>query len=63
MIDQRPVTEDMLVGPINVVFRGNILDFDRAKRIADDKALETLADPILLAWFDRKEWKHSPAIC
>jgi hypothetical protein len=63
MIDQRPVTRDMLVGQIDVAIHGTILDFDRAKHIADVEVSKSLTDPVLLAWFDRKEWKHSPAIC
>jgi hypothetical protein len=62
MIDSRPVKRDMLTEPIDITTNGSTLTFDRAKRMADGRAREILASPMLLAWFDKKEWKHSPAI-
>ncbi len=63
MIDPRPVTKEMLPGVIEVRPDRRGLDFARAKDMADQVARKTLVDPILIAWFDRKAWKHSPAIC
>lgn len=62
MIDSRPVKRDMLTEPIDISIDGSTLTFDHAKRMADGKARELTASPMLIAWFDKKEWKHSPAI-
>ena len=63
MIDPRRVERDMLVGLVELYVVKDALDFANARRMAEDVALETLVDPLLLAWFDRKAWKHSPAVC
>lgn len=63
MIDPRPVKRDMLCNLVDVRVSGADLDFAAARQIADRTAREALADPLLLSWFDRKAWKHSPAIC
>lgn len=63
MIDTRPVKKEMLTGLVELKVFDAALGFREARRLADDRAGKMLADPILLAWFDKKEWKHSPAIC
>jgi hypothetical protein len=63
MMDPRPVKRDMLVGLVDLRASEMELDFVSARRIAERIAQEALANPLLLAWFDRKAWKHSPAIC
>jgi hypothetical protein len=63
MMDPRQVERAMLVGLADLGVVKDAHDFPSARRIADHVALETLVDPLLLAWFDRKAWKHSPAIC
>lgn len=63
MIDTRPVQKDMLKGFEGIEITDVELDFQTARGLADDRARRILADPLLLAWFDKKEWKHSPAIC
>lgn len=63
MIDTRPVRKEMLQGVIEVKVTDDALGFPGARRVADDRASEALVSPLLLAWFDRKEWVHSPAIC
>jgi hypothetical protein len=62
-MDSRPVKRNMLVGLVDHGVSGVELDFASARTIAESIAREALANPLLLAWFDRKAWKHSPAIC
>jgi hypothetical protein len=63
MTDTRQVRKDMLVGLVDLHAAHDQLSFGKARAIADRMANETLLDPMLLAWFDRKNWRHSPAIC
>jgi hypothetical protein len=63
MRDPRPVTRDMLKGAVYIHRKGESTDFAYAKEMSDQIARKDLADPILLAWFDRNSWTHSPAIC
>jgi hypothetical protein len=62
-MDPRPVKKEMLVGRIDIRVVQAELDFAAARKIADRSAGEPLADPFLLAWFDRKAWRHSPPVC
>jgi hypothetical protein len=63
MMDPKPVKKDMLVGLVEIQLPTSALDFTSARQRADSSAREALATPFLLAWFDRKTWTHSPAIC
>jgi hypothetical protein len=63
MMDPRPLKKNMLVGLVEIRVQEAEPDFTDAKKMADKSAREALADPFLLAWFDRKTWTHSPAIC
>jgi hypothetical protein len=63
MMDSRIVKKDMLVGLVDLRIPEMELDFTRARQIAERSAREALVNPFLLAWFDGKSWKHSPAIC
>jgi hypothetical protein len=63
MMDPRQVKRDMLVGLVGLRVPEMELDFTSARQIAERSAREALVNPFLLAWFDRKSWKHSPAIC
>jgi hypothetical protein len=62
-MDPRPVKKEMLVGRIDIRVVKAELDFAAARKIADRSAGKALADPFLLAWFDRKAWRHSPPVC
>jgi hypothetical protein len=62
-MDTRPVHRGMLVGVVDHRVSDVELDFPNARTIAEAVARESLAIHMLLAWFDRKAWKHSPAIC
>lgn len=63
MLDPRIVRREMLIGVVDRRLRQIGLDFDEAKKMAELIAEENLTSPMLLAWFDKKLWKHSPAIC
>ena len=63
MMDPRPVERSMLVGVVDLSTTNDGLDFGSAKQMAEQVASEKLVDPFLLAWFDRKAWKHSPPVC
>lgn len=55
MADPRRITRDMLHRPIDVHVNGTPLNLKNAKVIADEKALEFSSNPILLAWFEKKQ--------
>ena len=64
MMDCNYVTRDMLAHPVVVRVEDKSLDFAGAKALADRKARELSSDPMLIAWFDRKERRFSPdSIC
>jgi hypothetical protein len=64
MMDCNYLTRDMLKRPIEVRMADNPVDFYSARVLADRRAQELAADPMLLAWFDRKSRKFSPdTIC
>jgi hypothetical protein len=53
----------MLNHPIEVrTEAGSQLDFSEAKALADDRVRKVTSDPMLLAWFDKKEAKFSPNV-
>ena len=62
-MDPRTVEKNMLVGLVEIQVPTAELDFTSARERGDSSARESLAAPFLLAWFDRKTWTHSPAIC
>ncbi len=62
MVDSRRVRKEMLTEAIDVRIEDTELDFYSAKVVADSIASEKTSDPMLIAWFDEKAWKHSPAI-
>ncbi|HMK35179.1 MAG TPA: AF1514 family protein [Desulfomonilaceae bacterium] len=62
MLDTRKVTREMLIEPIDIRSRAGELSFSAAKSLADAAARNKTPEPVLLAWFDEKAWKHSPAV-
>ena len=46
---------------VNITAAGPGLDFDAAKRLADEAAARALDGPICLAWYDRGADRESPA--
>ncbi len=63
MIDARSVTRDMLLGLIEINVDAVDLGFEDAKRVALERVSESLADPVLMAWYDRRGDRHFPPIC
>jgi hypothetical protein len=59
MVDCTFVTKSMLNNPVEIRL-GEVPDFLEAKSIADEKAREMFAEPMLLAWFDKKSGKFAP---
>jgi len=57
-----PLRREMLINPIDVNAGDASLDFDGAKKIADARAREIGEEPMLLAWFDRKEGRFFPSV-
>jgi hypothetical protein len=63
MYDCTYVTKDMLSHPIEVrTEAGADLDFHRARALADEQVRKVEPDPMLLAWFDKKEARFSPNV-
>ena len=57
-----PLSREMLRDPIDIDVTDTPLDFDRARAIADERARQEAADPMLLAWYDRGTGKFSPQV-
>ena len=51
----------MLTDAIDVSIDSN-LDFDKAREIADQKALQVTDEPMLMAWYEKKTGKFSPQV-
>jgi hypothetical protein len=55
------LTRDVLTDPV-LIHQGRPLDFARAREIADQKARELCADPMLLAWYEAESGRFSPPV-
>jgi hypothetical protein len=62
MTDCIPLSREMLQDPIDVDVADEPLDFARARAIAEARAREVAADPMLLAWYDRSTGAFSPRV-
>ena len=62
MADCIPLSREMLKDPIDIGVADEPLDFARARAIADRRAREMGADPMLLAWYDRGAGRFSPQV-
>jgi len=62
MFDCTYITRDMLSSPIEVRAEGVNLDFYRARALAEEQVRKLTIDPMLLAWFDKKEARFSPDV-
>jgi hypothetical protein len=56
------VSRGVLTEPIDVRIDAADLDFARAKLIADQKAFEVAADPMLLGWYNGRTGRFSPDV-
>ena len=45
-----------------MIYTGSPLDFGQAREVADQKARELGAEPMLLAWYEAKSGKFSPPV-
>ena len=57
-----PLSREMLRDPIDIEVTDTPLDFARARAIAQRRAREIAADPMLLAWYDRDAGRFSPQV-
>ena len=62
MADCIPLSREMLRDPIDVGVPDTPLDFGQARAIAEMRARQEAADPILLAWYDRDAGRFSPQV-
>ena len=57
-----PLSREMLRDPIDIDVTDALLDFARARAIAEARAGQEAADPMLLAWYDRGAGRFSPQV-
>jgi hypothetical protein len=57
-----PLSREMLIDPIDIEVADIPLDFARARAIAEARARQEAADPMLLAWYDRGSGRFSPQV-
>ena len=57
-----PLSREMLRDHIDVGVADAPLDFARARAIAEARARQEAADPMLLAWYDRGAGAFSPQV-
>jgi len=56
------VTKEVLINPIELRIENANLDFEIAKLIADQKAMEIASEPMLLGWYDAVTGRYSPNV-
>ncbi len=59
---QTLLRKDMLPNPVSIQLHEIPGDLRAAKRIADQKAAELAAEPMLLAWYEAKTGRFSPNV-
>jgi hypothetical protein len=47
---------------IKITIEGRSMDFNLAKRLAEDLASSLVSDPMLIAWFDGKKGEEHPRV-
>jgi len=57
-----PLSREMLRDPIDIGVSDITLDFTQARALAEARARQEAADPMLLAWFDRSTGRFSPQV-
>lgn len=58
----KTVTRKALTDPLDVRIDREGLDFDTARRIADQKAMEVASEPMLMAWYNAHSGQFSPEV-
>ena len=61
MVTCTTVTRDVLPNPVTLKI-GEKLDFKSAKALADAKAVDLLAEPMLMGWYDSETGRFSPNV-
>jgi hypothetical protein len=56
------LSREMLRDPIDINVADAPLDFARARALAEARARQEAADPMLLAWYDRGTGRFSPQV-
>jgi len=62
MADCLPLTREMLKDPIDLKVAEGPVDFSRARALAEARARELTAEPMLLAWYNRETGEFSPQV-
>ena len=62
MADCIPLSREMLRDPIDVEVTDTLMVFSQARAIAEARARQEAADPMLLAWYDRGAGRFSPQV-
>ncbi|MFH2011525.1 MAG: AF1514 family protein [Pseudomonadota bacterium] len=62
MVTCKLVTKDVLTDPIIIHVDNSDLNFNNAKKIADQKADELASQPMLLGWYEKKSGRFSPNV-
>jgi hypothetical protein len=57
-----PLSREMLRDPIDIGVSDEPLDFAQARALAEARACQEAADPMLLAWYDRGTGRFSPQV-
>jgi hypothetical protein len=57
-----PLSREMLRDPIDIDVTDAPLDFAQARGLAEARARQEAADPMLLAWYDRGAGRFSPQV-
>ena len=58
----KTITKEDLTNPIEVQIEEKGLDYETAKLVADQKAMEIASDPMLLGWYDSFTGRFSPNV-
>jgi hypothetical protein len=58
----KAVTKEVLTDPVEIRINKEGLNFESARLIADQKAMEMASDPMLLGWYDSDTGRYSPNV-
>ena len=59
---RKTVSKENLTNPINITVDAENLDYEKARLISDQKAMELAAEPMLLGWYDSRTGRFSPNV-
>jgi hypothetical protein len=58
----KAVTKEVLNNPVEIRIDDESLNFETARLIADQKAMELAAQPMLMGWYDATSGRFSPNV-